>query len=334
MRKLIMVFLLFFITGCGKHEIEDYKIVSGIAIDFQDNNYNLTLEVVKGEKTDADFKAEIVKSSGESLNMAIKDADAKMTNHPYLSHLGVIIIGKTALEKMSDILNFLLDSPYIRFNTFIIIAKDEASLLFENDVQNVKSFNIKSSIEKKLDKSPLKTADFHRIMEVVRNYKQALIIPLVDEDLLVSGGAIFDGYEYQFDLLEDYLDYIEIIDGNFKNSFIKLGEFFPKVELSKSKKKINLKEIIIDLEIQIAFLATKKPDIEEMNQLKKELIDNLNTTFKNLQNQKLDPLGLMELFYKRYPVQFLNIQDIKTFYRQIPIILNVTIKVKESGFAK
>ena len=55
MRKLIMVFLLFFITGCGKHEIEDYKIVSGIAIDFQDNNYNLTLEVVKGEKTDADF---------------------------------------------------------------------------------------------------------------------------------------------------------------------------------------------------------------------------------------------------------------------------------------
>ena len=54
MKKIILIITLFFLTGCYDYkEINDLAIISAIGVDYQNDEYIITLEVLN-DQTDKD----------------------------------------------------------------------------------------------------------------------------------------------------------------------------------------------------------------------------------------------------------------------------------------
>ena len=79
-RKIIIVILVMLIlTGCKLKEIEDYAIVSGIGIDYIDDEYHISFEIFEennGETIDLTSKVICVK--GKSIDEAVTNINMMM----------------------------------------------------------------------------------------------------------------------------------------------------------------------------------------------------------------------------------------------------------------
>ena len=70
MKKIILILLLLTLTGCKDYtEINDLAIVSGIIIDYVDNKYEITSELIINDK---ESELQILTTKSTSIDEAIK----------------------------------------------------------------------------------------------------------------------------------------------------------------------------------------------------------------------------------------------------------------------
>jgi len=65
MKKIILILICLMLTGCNYIELNDMGIVTMLAIEYKDNNYNLTIEVEENKKEET--TSVLYKSSGRLL---------------------------------------------------------------------------------------------------------------------------------------------------------------------------------------------------------------------------------------------------------------------------
>lgn len=132
MKKIIIsIIFLFSLTGCWNyHELNNYSIVTGIAIDKAENGYEVSVLISntpKNETNSNDNSSKIViySGTGDTVFTAIKDIGLISAKELYIGHFAVLIISEdVAKEGVNPVVDLFLRESSSKKNFSIVISRD------------------------------------------------------------------------------------------------------------------------------------------------------------------------------------------------------------------
>ena len=208
MKKIItMLIIIFTLTGClEKVELRDRAIVQCFGIDFENDSYNITLQIfnssVAQEGKSADKNSLIVKTQGRTITEAVYNMNNLLGKTIFLGNNKVILIGrKTAENGIEDILDFF-DSDYqTRVKTTILICEDTAentiSAKEKEDIISSKDIFAVSEINKEhgiIGNSDILTAETSFHSETCNSFLLGYLKVIKDNNKIypnIIGSALF-----------------------------------------------------------------------------------------------------------------------------------------------
>jgi len=354
MKKILLLLCIpFFLTGCfDYHELNARAIVSGVAIDWQDDEFLVTLEILNSKKSDSEKesteKTYYIEGHGKTISEAIRECNLKVSKDAYYSHLKVVVISKQiAEEKMESILDYFLREPNIR-NIFIpVMALDGMAqdiLKTTTTANPVSSEAIQSLIETNKQSNHIAlTIDFETFSDaMVDKRKDAMmnIIKKEKEDLELYGIAAFNNYHLATILNEEEASTFNVLNNTSENHTI--STFCNKkenkrininlyqnkdssIEFKEGKLKItsNLLAGIVEDECHYDF---RDPSIyKEVESLFDDIVkEKYISLMEKLQKNQTDILKINDSYYKK------NRKDLANWYT-LKIEYDITIDVNKNG---
>ncbi len=208
MKKIILCLtILFFICGCYDYqELQDRAIISGIAIDYLNEEFIINYEILNTEKSDSSKseenpnKAYLIEGKGITVTEAFQNAADKVSKDIHLSHLKLLILSESAAEKhMRDIADYLLRDPNVRNIFSLVVARNNtAKSILENTSMEspVVSESIDSLIRhNKYNENISIEIDFDHFMDRFEDPRidtAISAIELIDGKITLNGMAIFE----------------------------------------------------------------------------------------------------------------------------------------------
>lgn len=133
MKKLIILCLLLFcVCGCWNYkELDDYSIITGIAIDKDEDKYEVSVLISNASKSSGESpdstesKSVVYSGKGNSIFRALKDIALISPKELYLDHFSILVISEEiATEGIYNVTDFFLRYPNARKDFSVAIAKD------------------------------------------------------------------------------------------------------------------------------------------------------------------------------------------------------------------
>lgn len=130
MKKLIIILIIpFILSGCYDYnELSDLAIVSGVGIDYENEEYTVTFEILSTKKegeTSASSSTYSVSSKGNTVVEAFNNNGNLMDKVPYFEHVDVVVISEEiAKNHLKEVSEYIIRTSKLRNETFIVIAKD------------------------------------------------------------------------------------------------------------------------------------------------------------------------------------------------------------------
>lgn len=140
-KKLIILLLLFLITGCWNYrELNDLDIVSALGITKDGDKFHIYMQIMATKKEGSDGASSTVpiltiESTGVTIHDAYRKASLESAKELYIGHTSIVVIDEeTAKKGINDLLDFLIRDPESRKQFHILITpkkdiKDVMSIL-------------------------------------------------------------------------------------------------------------------------------------------------------------------------------------------------------------
>ena len=325
-KKIILFTLLILIcTGCFNYiEINDLVIVSGIGIDYKDNEYKVTLEVLyqNKENSDSNFEwGQIKEGTGKNLTDAFYNLTLSLERDPYYAHLKVLVISESiAKDHFSDLLDFFLRNNDIR-NIFSVVVSDNISpkelLSNSSEYYPVVSERIKEILENnKYSNYISRNKNFKEISNNYISNDQNVSLSMIgvkNDNPTITKLLIFDNKKPVGYLNENEAETYSILMNNNPNVIIKhecekdkyitvkVYKSKPKYRLYKNNFYINLN---MDGEIVENNCDIDLDDINEYKKITKNITNDFNNDLNNFldktKNLNSDLLGINKKYYNKY----------------------------------
>lgn len=335
MKKLILLILPFFLCGCYNYiEIDELAVVSLIAIDYQDNEYNITIEIRENKK-DNEEESLIYNSKGPSFETALRNASFSLNKSLFFADLDVCILTKNAINnKIATIFDYLIRENNISLNFNALIAeKPEEIIEIIKSKKKVAGNYISDTLKGKFsDVIDIKFADM--LNDYLSEYKD-IIIPYIevnDDNIKIDKAFILRN-----DKIADLLDINSIQIYNLLNNkstlyvfHIKKDDKYVDYYVMSNKSKITFKDnyYIFDISLTGSFNEIDTFNLDNnqiLNNLKQEVNkkvnEDLNNFINTLSKSNSDILGLKKISYNKTRKKINTIEDIK-YKSNINILLN------------
>ena len=132
MKRIILIINLIIIcTGCFNYkELNDYAIVTGMAIDKINNKYEVSVLIANSPKSNNESSGKnyitaLYSGKGNTIYEAIKQIGLISPKELYIGHLSILIISEeVASSGINDSIEFLLEEPRSKKNFYVAISKD------------------------------------------------------------------------------------------------------------------------------------------------------------------------------------------------------------------
>lgn len=331
MKKIILLIAILLLSGCYDYqELNKINIITSVGIDYKDNNYEVSLEIVNSEKDGSNTKitTEIIKGKGDNVANAFNNAVNSSDKNVYIEHLKLLIITNDVAKKGIDkVIDFTIRDIYLT-NNFSVVITDDIDKLLNLEVDNDSISNkIIDTLETLSDNKKIEDIDF--ITSHLLSKKHDIAFPLIeidDDNIKIEQIGYFNQ-----DKLINYLDNkiynFIILDNNrtnFTNDSNVLSIYKKKIgyDITKDKITIKINGYGEAKEINEKYDLKNKEDYEEIeksinNQIEREINKFINNTYDN----NSDLLGFKEMYYKKY----------KTEKDNIDIEVESDIKLKKNG---
>lgn len=140
MKKIIILTIItLLMSGCSYVELNDLAIASAIGIDYEDNEFKLTAQIMDIKSSNSGMTEEntlIYEASGKTIAKAIRNFSIRYPKNVYLGHLEFLVINSdTTAKKIDDIFDYFMRSPEVRSLTYVVVTKDEKA----KDILNPKN---------------------------------------------------------------------------------------------------------------------------------------------------------------------------------------------------
>ena len=293
MKKIIIFFLsIFFLTGCANyHELNELGIVSSILIDYKDNLYYTTIEVIDEEE----FKT--YTGIGNSITNALDNALIGSSKYLYYAHLNALIL--TTNVPIDNTLNYFLRSPETN-NTFYLCITKKTDIYDKDKNMGETLKNILKRVYKD---------NFFDTIKKLKDKNTDFVLPILDEDLKISELNLYKDSTLVDTLNNNELNTLKLLFG-YNEIYIKNGSNnYIELSINKIDKKISIKDKIkikLDLETTVRQITTN----EEANNIKdikkiqerynKEISNNIYSLINKLKDNKSDILSLNNILLNKY----------------------------------
>ena len=372
MKKIFLIsILLFLLTGCWNYrELNDYAIVTSMAIDYSDNKYEVSLLFSSSKKTDKeqDSIITVYSDKGNSIYEAIKNISLSIPKEIYLSHLSTVIISEDLARKgINPLLDYLLREPQSHQNFYIIIAKDTKAkniLSILAPLSDYPSQNITSNIKiTEQLQGRITDANFNKFVSKII---QKGINPISNSIILIGDeeeGTKKEEQEnsitgaqtkldtigiFKDDKLIDWADISESIGINMLLGDVKVLYFDLPCENNKTvittnsyniKNKVEKNKITINITakgmINEVGCNLDLQNYKVIDKLQEEAKDKMEEYVYKALNKakklKTDIFGYGNMIYKKYPHYFNSIDNWDEYFSNLDFTINVDFKLKEKG---
>lgn len=325
MRKILLaVVLLFFTTGCYDYiELNDLSIISGIGIDKENDNYKVTYEILNDQKSESsNEKAVIIEGTGATISEAFDNANQEVPKLAFYPHLKVVVISEMiAEEKMYDIVDYILRSPRIRNEFYLVVAKDiKANEIFTNASEDIKVAS--TQIETMLKNNPRRknNASPYTFEEIAAEFLDKRVdaaitsITLKDKQISIEGLAIFDEYKlkgilsseasYAYNILKSNAKNIQYTFscGKDENITLSIYDASPSVIINQKKEleiKIDAKASIVEYNCN---KSLKEPQTYDYlnNYYNTKINNHIENFYREISEKKTDILGISNIYFKSH----------------------------------
>ena len=151
MKKIIFIITFIIITisltGCaGYEELNNLSIVTAVAFDKTDDNYELSFLIANSPKAqtsakEGEAKTTVYEGKGKTIAEASKNIEQIVPKKIYLGHINVVIISEDiAKDGFLKIADWLLRNPQTRKKFYLLQAKDEKAKNILKIVSPLESF--------------------------------------------------------------------------------------------------------------------------------------------------------------------------------------------------
>jgi len=350
MKKIILIIILTFLTcGCYDYvELNDLSIISGIAVDYIDNNYLVTYEILNDKKAgpDSSEKGVInVSAKGQTVAEAFNNAAKETPKKTYFPHLKTLIISEyIATNKFENLIDFFLRNTDIRSEFDTVIAQDiSAQDLLESSAKDnpVISDLIESLLKNnQYYKNNTSTAPFEEMVTDILIYgeeAEMAVIKKTNDKLNINGIGIFKDYKLQGILTNKESITYNVLTGNATNASytakcnddnltFAIYNSSPEISFTKDKIKINVnaKATITESNCNYDF-----KDAKTYNKLNKEYAKIVEKDIHNFISKTLeldsDILGIRRTYYIN------NRKKNKNIWKTLDYDINVNLKINKKG---
>lgn len=354
MKKILIIILTLLIcTGCYDYkEINDLAIISAIGIDYENDEYIITLEILNDQidKASSKITSYTKTGSGKTLTSAIENAADKLSKELIFNHIKLMILSKSIVEtKFDNIIDLFLRNTYFRENFYVISSTDTkpedllnhttnespiASTAITDTLESI-SYSSNTNILKKFDE----------IIEEVITYGIDTCfsnITLKNDEFIVDGMAIFNNYDYIGNLDNEYVKIYNLLTDNFDRPTytINYDNLSFTVAINNGKLNTEIKKGTINvtgnlmgriLDNDPKFNIRDPKNLEKIdNDFTNLLNDKIKEFIKILQDNNCDILGITKNYYKKTRTKnknyWLNLDiksDIKFYINKKGLIYDV-----------
>ena len=348
MKKIIILLsALLLFTGCYDYnELNDIAVISGMAVAYKDNKYEITLEIINAKKSDSNESNQtgtmLVSATGSTPSAAINNATAKVDKISLFSHLQIVILDESVAKKgIKEISNYLFREIHISNNFYYIIAEDtDAKEILKVKIKNepvvtnalLNLFNNSNDVEM-LDLNN----EFDDLFAQIKDGKSDIVIPSVKlnkNNLALGTLGIF-----KKDKLIDYLSKEEsqtyyLLKSQVENSLFYTNDTAISVYQNKTKYKVTDDTINIKLSANALIKClNEETNLREgfkNRKLSKYYSKVLKTNIKKLIEKSIetdsDFLGINTKYYQQAPKQYQ-----KDIYKLIKYKVEVDLEVNRNG---
>ena len=124
-----MLISIFLLSGCADYvEINDLAIISGIAIDYENDLYKLTAQLIENDK---ESKVIVLTTASSSIDEAMSEISKLSNKELFISHLKVLILSDRLIKENKDFYDYFLRSSKSKMNFYTYI-KSYATKLVNN----------------------------------------------------------------------------------------------------------------------------------------------------------------------------------------------------------
>ena len=124
---LIILTTLFSMSGCSYQELNDLAIASAIGIDYENNEFIVTSQILNFQKNEESSEENVIlyEGKGETIGEAIRNTYLQYPNKLHMGHLELIVLNKNAAnEKLTEIIDYFIRSPEARSNCYFMISTE------------------------------------------------------------------------------------------------------------------------------------------------------------------------------------------------------------------
>ena len=140
MKKLIIViFSILILYGCDYIEINNLVIISGMLIDYKDNNYYITSQIIENEN---ETKIKVYKTKGVSIEECLTELSKLSNKDLFISHLKVIILTESTIKNKNDYQDYFLRDSKSKMNFYVYYVDDK----YKDEVLNIYKDNKGSAL--------------------------------------------------------------------------------------------------------------------------------------------------------------------------------------------
>ena len=371
MKKLLIILtFILFLTGCWNYrELNDYAIATGMAIDYEDGEYEVSLLFANGSnKEDEDTQVTVTKEKGKTIYEAIKNISLSMPKEIYISHLSVIVFSEDmAINGLTPALDFLLRDPQSHQNFYLIVAKDtkaKDTLTILTPLADYPSQNITANIKitEKLQ-GRITNASFNKFVSkilqkgsnpisnsiiivgneedgtkkeeqensVASAYTKLDTLGLFKSDKLVGWTTMEESIGINMLLGDVEVLYLDLPCNN-DNLVITSTSYKVKNNVEKDKITVNISANGMINEVGCSVNLEDPKNIREYEQKAEEKMkEYTNMAINKAKNLKTDIFGYGNMIYKKYPNYFNSINDWDEVFPNLKIDINVKFTLEHKG---
>lgn len=370
MKKIIIIVCFLLLTGCWNYrELNEYAIVTGMAVDLEDDKYKLSFLIANGNKNETQqAQTSILTGTGKSIYDAFKDISLMSPKELYISHLSIVIISEdVAQQGISNLIDYLMRDPQSHQNFYLIVSKDSAAsdvLAILSPLADYPSQNITSNVatSEKLQ-GKISDASFNLF---ITKYLETGFEPILNSVIIVGNTEKGQTTESQEKAKQDAYTKLDTI-ALFKNDKLigwanqdeSVGIDMVLGEISTLYYNIPCKteyavtvsnDYSVNYEIKknkIIIMADAKGSLmevgcdidleneKEIKKLERKVEEKMKEYMENAislaQTYKTDVFGFGNLYYKKYPKEYNNIKDWNDYFSNLDIEVKTSFKYTSKG---
>jgi len=162
MKKIIILFIFLFLTGCDYIELNDLSIIKSIGIDYQENKYYLYAEIIDEINNENTPTTRIIEVSENKIEKCFKELIIRSNKTIHYSHIDLLILSTNLKNNnLKEIFNYFLKNKNFR-NDFMTISS--------NNVKDLIKDSKYDEIEQLVDNNQHKELIKIDIETVIKNY--------------------------------------------------------------------------------------------------------------------------------------------------------------------